>query len=102
MQIISMSPQDLSELVQSAVRSTIQSLKAENQLPTGRNISLVDDDVKFSISDLAAYLKCSKVTIHAYKNRRVLPFYQTGKTVFFKKAEVDAALASTKKGLKHA
>jgi len=96
-----MSTQDVNELIQSVVRSTIQLLKAENQFsPENRDSAKSDETL--SISDLAEYLKCSKVTIHAYKNRRVIPFYQTGKTVFFKKSEVDAALASNKKGLKYA
>ncbi len=102
MQDFSMSYKDISDLVQSVVQSTIQSLKSENQLlQDSANVFKVDEQI-FSISELAAYLRCSKVTIHAYKNRRVIPFYQTGKTVFFKRSEVDAALASHKKGFKHA
>lgn len=48
---------------------------------------------QFTISELAAYLKCTKATIHAYKKRCVFPYYQTGRTIFFKKEEVDKALA---------
>lgn len=100
MQIITMSPQDVTELVQSVIASTIQSFKSEFTLVPEKQATNTDQN--FSISELAAYLKCSKVTIHAYKNRRVFNYYQTGKTVYFKKSEVDAALASNRKGLKHA
>ena len=55
---------------------------------------------QFTISELADYLKCTKATIHAYKKRGVFPYYQTGRTVFFKKSEVDAALSANKKGVK--
>jgi excisionase family DNA binding protein len=60
-------------------------------------------DVTFSIFELANYLKVTKATIHAYKNRKVFPYYQTGRTVFFKKSEVDAALEidGKKKGFKN-
>ncbi|MFC3559530.1 excisionase family DNA-binding protein [Pedobacter jamesrossensis] len=47
----------------------------------------------FSIQELANYLGVTKPTIHAYKKRGIFKYYQTGRTVFFKKSEVDAALA---------
>lgn len=49
---------------------------------------------KLSITELAAYLKCSKVTIHNYKKSKKFPYYGTGKLTFFKRSEVDAALLS--------
>ncbi len=57
---------------------------------------------EFSISGLAHYLNCTKATIHAYKRRGVFPYYQTGRTVYFKKSEVDKALevGNKKKGAK--
>lgn len=60
-------------------------------------------DENFSIPELASYLKVTKATIHSYKNRKVFPYYQTGRTVFFKKSEVDKALevAEKKKGVKN-
>lgn len=66
------------------------------------SLNLLDSEPEkqFTISELAAYLKCTKATIHAYKNRQVFPYYQTGRTVYFKKSEVDAALevGNKKKG----
>jgi excisionase family DNA binding protein len=57
---------------------------------------------EFSISELANYLKVTKATIHTYKKRKVFPFYQTGRTVYFKKSEVDKALqADKKKGVRN-
>jgi excisionase family DNA binding protein len=57
---------------------------------------------EFSILGLAHYLNCTKATIHAYKRRGVFPYYQTGRTVYFKKSEVDKALevGNKKKGAK--
>lgn len=58
----------------------------------------VEEKQKFSISELSIYLKVSKSTIHRYKNNRMFPFYQAGRTVFFKKNEVDKALLAFKTG----
>lgn len=57
----------------------------------------------FSIQGLADYLKVTKSTIHSYKNRGVFKYYQTGRTVYFKKSEIDAALevGASKGGNKH-
>ncbi|MBC6109941.1 helix-turn-helix transcriptional regulator [Pedobacter fastidiosus] len=59
--------------------------------------TLKEPDQTFSIPELAEYLKVTKATIHAYKKRGIFKYYQTGRTVFFKKSEVDAALAIGKK-----
>lgn len=60
--------------------------------------SSLEKEATFTISELANYLKCTKATIHTYKKRGIFPYYQTGRTVFFKKSEVDKALAvGTKK-----
>jgi len=55
------------------------------------------DAQQFTIAELAVYLKCTKATIHAYKKRGIFPYYQTGRTVYFKKVEVDKALEVSKR-----
>jgi excisionase family DNA binding protein len=63
----------------------------------------IQDDQEFSITELAVYLRKTKATIQRYKRNQVLPFHQAGRTVFFKKSEVDAAMSSLpakKKGAK--
>jgi excisionase family DNA binding protein len=68
-----------------------------NQSPVSK-----EEIQQFTISELAAYLKCTKATIHAYKKRGIFKYYQTGRTVYFKKSEVDKALeVGNKKGLKN-
>lgn len=56
-----------------------------------------EENERFTIGELADYLKCTKATIHAYKKRGVFPYYQTGRTVYFIKSEIDEALAAHKK-----
>ncbi len=49
-----------------------------------------DEDTKeemFNIMELAAFLRCSKVSIHNYK-KLGMPFYRMGRKLLFKKAEV--------------
>jgi excisionase family DNA binding protein len=62
--------------------------------PDPKSLKEVDQEERFTIAQLAEYLKCSKVTIHAYKNNGVFPFYKAGRTVFFKRSEVDEAMSS--------
>ena len=52
------------------------------------------NNVRLTIEELAAYLGVTKATIHNYKRNYIFPYYQTGRTVYFKKHEVDAALSS--------
>jgi len=81
--------------------STIESLLIglKHGLPTPPPI---DDPQQFTITELAAYLKCTKQTVHAYKRKNIFPYYQTGRTIYFKRAEVDTALeVGKKKGLKN-
>jgi excisionase family DNA binding protein len=61
------------------------------------------EDTNLTYDELANYLKKDKSTIHRYKKNGVFPYYQAGRTVFFKRSEVDAAMSSmslNKKGAK--
>ena len=49
--------------------------------------NLKGKDEHFSIKELAAFLHCSKVSIHNYK-KMGLPFYRIGRKILFKKDEV--------------
>jgi len=61
-----------------------------------------DPPQQFTITELAAYLRCSKATVHSYKKRGIFKYYQTGRTVYFKKSEIDTALeVGNKKGLRN-
>jgi excisionase family DNA binding protein len=60
-------------------------------------VAAVDDNISYNIMELAAYLGVTKTTIFRYKKNQVFPFYQAGRTVYFKKHDVDAALFAGKK-----
>ena len=59
--------------------------------------STAETNISFTIDELAKYLGVTKATIHSYKRNYIFPYYQTGRTVYFKKEEVDAALSSGRK-----
>lgn len=71
----------------------IMSVISENPQPALASI----DEVKLSIDELAHYLNKDKSTIHRYKKNGVFPCYQAGRTVYFKKEEVDTALSRRRK-----
>lgn len=48
---------------------------------------LQDGTEHFDIEELAAFLHCSKVSVHNYK-RKGLPYYRIGRKILFKKQEV--------------
>lgn len=50
-----------------------------------------EEEVVFTIAELAKYLKCSLPTIHAMKKEGLIPFYRLGRKVYFKKSEIDEA-----------
>ncbi len=52
------------------------------------------EDIELNVDQLAEYLGCVKSTVLRYKREGVIPFYQAGRSAYFKKDEVDMALSS--------
>jgi excisionase family DNA binding protein len=59
-------------------------------------VDRVEEETRLTIAELAHYLKKDRSTVPRYKNNGIFPFYQAGRTVYFKKNEVDQALSSGK------
>lgn len=78
--------ESLEQLILKSVRAALTQSQPSVAAPS-------EESVKFTISELAEYLNCTRATVHNYKNRNVFKYYQTGRSVYFKKSEVDAALA---------
>ena len=87
---------DLEQIIKKCVTDALASTPTPTAAP--------EPTERFNIGELAKYLKVTKATIHAYKKRGVFNFYQTGRTVYFLKNEVDKALEVTgkKKGARNA
>lgn len=61
--------------------------------------TLNDPEEKFTRTQLANYLNVTLPTVDRYRAKCVFPVYQTGRTIYFKKSEVDKALlVGQKKG----
>ncbi len=65
--------------------------------PQQELVDRMEEEARLTITELAEYLNKDKSTILRYKKNSVFPFYQAGRTVYFKKNEVDQALSSGKK-----
>ena len=75
---------EIEKIIQEGLQNYFQNTKIES--------SEKEADKLFSIRELAIYLKCSIATIHAYKKRKAIPYFQIGRKVFFKKSDVDKVL----------
>ena len=64
-----------------------KAIKEKEQAQTLLSENLKGKDEHFTIKQLAAFLNCSKVSIHNYK-KLGLPFYRIGRKILFKKQEV--------------
>lgn len=78
------------------VRRLVGEALADKTLAGTQQAPGTGDEEVFTIRDLMDFLKCSKASIHNYKNAG-LPFYRVGRKVLFRKAEV----LSFMKGLKN-
>jgi len=74
-------------------------LMQANQIQSPERIPVFTEVVsdQMNISECAKYLNVSESTLHRYKNNRAIPFYKVGRTVYFKRSEVDAAINSEQK-----
>lgn len=83
----------IKQLISEAVSEAVQALN-QGQQPT------TEPEQNFTRSQLAEYLKCTLPTVDRYRDKGIFPFYQTGRTIYFKKSEVDQALkvGNKKKG----
>lgn len=70
------------------VRRLVEEAIAEKtQLNGAGEPAAKDGEEVFTIRELMDFLRCSKASIHNYKNAG-LPFYRVGRKVLFRKAEV--------------
>ena len=75
--------EDLTNIILNAVQNAILKLK----LPADQPPSSPSDDF-ISFNDVKNMLKCSAVTLHAYKKQGKIPFHRIGRRVLFRKNEI--------------
>ena len=89
-QLIISSETDIRAIVQecmlSALSEFIKAVPVTAQDPA-------DQDENLTIAQLAEYWQCHVQTIMKQKRAGLIPFYQSGRKVFFKKSEIDKITA---------
>lgn len=50
-------------------------------------------DRTMSVQEAAEYMRCSVANVHKKKNNGQIPYFQSGKKVFFKQSEIDKVMA---------
>ena len=97
--LIQLSEDELLTLIRQAVREEIKefakiSLSEVNDHHL-RQTKLLEDQ-QFDIPGLAACLQCSVMTVHNLKKEGSIPFYRLGRTIYFKKSEIDRSARVSK------
>lgn len=82
------------ELIETRLQNIERYLEILSQVTPNAILSPIVDEVKFTQDELAKYLGVSRVTIYRYQKNNVFRSYKAGRTVFFKKHEVDSAMCS--------
>lgn len=87
-----LSAQDLTELISQAVKDSIGG--ELNSQPEQK-----PEEELLSIEDISKIFRVSKVTIHKWKQKGLIPFYKMNRRVYFKRSEVVDALQTKKRKL---
>jgi len=82
--------EDLLGMIKASVKDALTVLPQENSKED------IPEDL-LSIEDIQKVFKVSKVTIHKWKKKGLLPFYKMNRKVYFKKSEVINAMQHKKR-----
>ena len=89
---MSLGVKDLLGMIQECVRDALM------VKPQERENEQVPEDL-LTIEDIQKVFKVSKVTVHKWKKKGLLPFYKMNRKVYFKKSEVIDAMQHKKRKL---
>ena len=76
----------LSRMVEEATVRALENF-SKNFIP--KEVPSVVKEENFTITQLAEYWQCHVQTVMKKKKAGLIPFYQSGRKVFFKKSEID-------------
>ena len=89
--LTSISVEELTSLIQQCIKEELTDLNAQ---PSREELITIDDVVKM--------FRISKVTLHEWKRKGILPYYRISRRIYFKLSELDAVLESKRsKSRKH-
>jgi excisionase family DNA binding protein len=81
-------PEELKQLISDAVSQAL-----EGKLNTSHEEKT---DILIKLDEVSKLLGVSKVTIHSWKRKGLIPFYRISNKIYFKEDEVMAALKKAK------
>ena len=88
-------PEELKKLIRDSVYEAI-----DNRLSSDSNMNRhTKEEELIKLSEVASLLGVSKVTVHAWKRKGLIPFYRISNMVYFKKNEVLKSLKKAKNRL---
>ena len=87
-----MTADDLLGMIRECIKDAL-TLKTQVRTPEP-----IPEDL-LSIEDIQKVFKVSKVTVHKWKKKGLLPFYKMNRKVYFKKSEVIDAMQHKKRKL---
>jgi excisionase family DNA binding protein len=87
-----LTPIPLSELKLIISESIRNEFTNQNSIP----IAIEEADPLLKINDVCKLLSVSRVTIHNWKQKGILPFHRISRKIYFRKSEVFAALKLAK------
>ena len=90
-QLVLVTKQELSDVVNEAVKAALESLDTRQASKEKEDSTLI-----YGINGLAQFLGVSMPTAQKYKNDRIFPVYQHGRTLMFKSSEVLAGMSKKK------
>lgn len=73
--------EDLQNLIKESIRQVLNENVEEKSKPEEKEEILTTEDIQ-------RMFKVSKVTIHKWKKKMILPYYKMGRKVYFKKSEI--------------
>ena len=86
----SLNIKELEELIKKCISEVI-SLNGKEQT----NVIPIDD--LLNIEDIQKIFNVSKVTVHKWKKKGLIPFYKMNRKVYFKKSEVISSMSHKKR-----
>ncbi len=82
--------EELTDLIKSCLRSELKKLPQQTE-------ENKQQEELLSIEDIQQMFRVSKVTIHEWKKKGILPYYKMNRRVYFKKSEVIDSLKHKKR-----
>lgn len=87
-----LSVEELSQIIKTCISGVINS-------NTKVDVSEKADDDLLTIEEIQSIFKVSKVTVHKWKKKGLIPFYKMNRKVYFKKSEVMNSMCHKKRKL---